>query len=193
MKDHEIIQSFAGQEHVSLTVDHAPARVVAIAHEYGYALDDYLMTVRPTRFRMSFVRDNSEEARRRAAWADYHHRTSGAWWASCWPTPPPASGISPDDAAAYRIAVHQQRHHPWRQLLLAFGVLMSLTLIGAWALAKASTPAAVLLPLVMAGLGGWLMTWSRRKARAALPEHIAYLEQFERQRVYPSPEQPEGR
>ncbi|RMI37201.1 hypothetical protein [Streptomyces triticirhizae] len=51
MKDHEIIQSFAGQEHVSLTVHHAPARVVAIAHEYGYALDDYLMTVRPVLYR----------------------------------------------------------------------------------------------------------------------------------------------
>ncbi len=56
MRDQEIIRSFAGRERVSLTVDRTPARVVAIAHEYGYTLDDYLMTVSPTRQRLRFVR-----------------------------------------------------------------------------------------------------------------------------------------
>ncbi|SOD62677.1 hypothetical protein SAMN06297387_10750 [Streptomyces zhaozhouensis] len=186
MRDPEIIASFGGQGEVSLTVVHHPARVVAIAHEYGYVLDDYAMTVRPTRFRMRFVRDDSEDARRRAAWADHHYRASGAWWASCWPTPPPPAGVSPEDAAAYRIAVHEQRHHPWRHPLLAFGLLLFLALVGAWALADVSMPLAVLLPVAVAGLGGWLVVWSGRKARAALSTHAATLERFERQRVYPA-------
>ncbi|KAB8168843.1 hypothetical protein FH609_006980 [Streptomyces sp. 3MP-14] len=189
MRDDEVIRRLGGQERVSFTLSEDPSRVAAIAHEYGYVLTEYHMSAKPIRIRMNFVRDGREEARLRAAWADYHYRTNGAWWAACWPTP---TGIPPRKAAAYRIAVHQQREAPLTQPLTAYGILLTLAVAGAVPLAGVSTPLAALLLVGVAGLGGWGVAWAHRRAKNALPRHLAKLEQFERQRVYASPGQPGG-
>ncbi|MDT0267701.1 hypothetical protein RM844_15550 [Streptomyces sp. DSM 44915] len=183
MRDEEIIRAFDGRDQVSVTVTFRPERVVAIAHEFGYTLTDYSVPLRPTRFTARFTRDDSEPARHRATWAAHHHRTTGTWWAACWPTPPPPHGISPDDAARHRIAVHLERHTPWRHPLRGLLALTALTAIGTSALSRVAPPLAVLFLTLAVGGTVWGVLWAREKSRAALPDHLARLAHFEAQRA----------
>ncbi|MDT0267434.1 hypothetical protein RM844_14175 [Streptomyces sp. DSM 44915] len=189
MNEHEFIARLDGAERVSITV-HTDGRLqVAIAYEFGYRLDEIRGGGSRT---LVFLRDDSEAARHRAAWAGHHHRTTpnGAWWNACWPphvrSRPDA--VTPAQAGAARIAVH---HHDRDG---TSGIRTLLLIAGTAALAGAGyahhTHWLALTLLTLAILLLTLVPTAARLVRTAHHRQLALLRRFEAQRHPPPPDEP---
>ncbi|UED86345.1 hypothetical protein [Streptomyces profundus] len=189
MNEHEFIARLDGSERVSVNVVTDGRLLVAIGYEFGYRLDEIRGGAT---FTLVFLRDDSEGARRRAAWATHFYRTNGAWWDGCWPPhlrhlP---DTVTPAQAGAARIAVHRFDRNgtsPTRAILLIGGLA---ALIGAGfghetpALALSLLALAVTLFAIMPSAARWILTAHNRQ--------LAVVERFENQRHYPTSHDPEA-
>ncbi|UED86284.1 hypothetical protein [Streptomyces profundus] len=189
LNEHEFIARLDGAERVSVNVVTDGRLLVAIGYEFGYRLDEIRGG---TSFTLVFLRDDSEEARRRAGWTTRLYRTHGAWWDSCWP---PAvrhlpDTVTPAEAGAARIAVHRFRRagtSPTRAILLIGGVV---ALMGAGHAHETPPLALSLVALAVA-----LLAVTPAAARRILTAHsrqLAIVERFENQRHHPPPHAPEA-
>ncbi|WP_062204300.1 hypothetical protein [Streptomyces sp. NBRC 109706] len=180
MNEHEFIGRLDGSERVSVQVANDGRLQVAIAHEFGYRLDEIrgggaLLT-------LILVRDDAPDARRRAALTTSLHRANGAWWESCLPPRlrqlPDA--VTPAQAGAARIAVHRFDRN-------GTSAVRAFLLIGAVAALLGAgyahdTPPLALALLTLAGALVALMPAMARWTLAAHRRQLAVLERFERQR-----------
>ncbi|SOD64457.1 hypothetical protein SAMN06297387_11723 [Streptomyces zhaozhouensis] len=186
MNEHELITRLDGSEHVSININSDGRLLVAISHEFGYRLAE--IRGHGVSVTLIFQRDDSEEARHRAAWATYLYRTTGAWWTPCWPPhlQNQPDTVTPAQAGAARIAIHRFRRNgtaPPRAVLLIGAVA---ALIGAgfaldtlW-LALSLAALAVLLIALVPVAGRWVLNGHQRQ--------LGLVERFEAQRSYPSPD-----
>ncbi|KAB8166368.1 hypothetical protein FH609_023720 [Streptomyces sp. 3MP-14] len=182
MKDQEFIAHFDGSPEVTVWARLRIGPLMAIAHEFGYELASYRPGLRGAPSSFTFTRDDSELARRRAAWAHYHYRINGAWWATTTPGPS-LTAISPMRAGEARFGLFLYELWPPRRYLVriaavagAASVLGVVLLFVAWPGALAC----LAVVLLCVGLLIWGPGWRARKEA----EYRRTLEDFERQRVY---------
>ncbi|RMI30444.1 hypothetical protein [Streptomyces triticirhizae] len=186
MNEHELIARLDGSEQVSININSDGRLLVAISHEFGYRLTE--IRGHGVSITLIFQRDESEEARHRAAWATYLYRTTGAWWNACWPphVQNQPGTVTPARAGAAMIAIHRFQRNgtaPTRAVLLIGGVA---ALFGAgfaldtlW-LALSLAAIAVLLFALTPVAGRWVLSGHQRQ--------LKLVERFEAQRYYPSPD-----
>ncbi|WP_062205158.1 hypothetical protein [Streptomyces sp. NBRC 109706] len=181
MKDHQIIAHFDGSPEVKVVTQTRMRPVLAIAHEFGYVMTS-------CRFRTSgvasfmFARDDSELARRRAAWARYHYEINGAWWATA--APRPTDPISPIAAGEARLGLYTYEKWPLRRymrMVAAFTVVA--VVAGVWFLSSDALPAAVFCLLSALGSGALLIWGPGIRAKKEV-EYRQTLDAFDRQRLF---------
>ncbi|RMI36848.1 hypothetical protein [Streptomyces triticirhizae] len=191
MKDHQIIALFEGSPpEVEVVIRTRATNLLAIAHEFGYVISAHRIYPQTGILRFVFARDDSEMARRRAAWAHYHYRINGAWWATSNPGPS-LTAISPMQAgeARYGLYLQEQRPHSWYQWRAA-GVAGAAAVLGIVQLF--SSPLGAIICLAIALFFVSFMIWGPRWRARKEAEYRRTLEDFERQRVFWSYDQQGG-
>ncbi|MDT0266961.1 hypothetical protein RM844_11730 [Streptomyces sp. DSM 44915] len=185
MREWEIVGRFDGSPRVEFPVRLELGNVVAIGYEFGYVVDEVRTTSQQVPYRLVFRRDDSEAARRRAAWTWRSYRATGVWWAGCWPPhlhDVPGT-VHPVRAGEARLALHRLAYEGRTRLVVVLVVGGVLALFLAWSTRQTGWPGALLAVLGVALLGGTLLTgrlvgWARAR-------HRALLARFERQRHAP--------
>ncbi|UED86587.1 hypothetical protein [Streptomyces profundus] len=181
MKDQQIIAHFDGSSEVKVVTQTRVRPVLAIAHEFGYVMTS-------CRFRttgvasFTFVRDDGELARRRAAWARYHYDINGAWWATA--APRPTDQVSPIAAGEARLGLFTYKKWPVQRYLRRLAAFTAVAaLAGIWFLSTDAVEYAVLCLLAALGAGATMIWGPGHRARKEV-EYRQTLEAFDRQRVF---------
>jgi hypothetical protein len=187
MQEHEIVARFDGSPWVEFPVRLNQGFVVSIGHEFGYALEEVKTTSQHIAYRMVFRRDDSEMARQRAAWAQHMYRTTGAWWAVCWPPHlhNRPETVHPTKAGEVRLALHRLEYEGQVRLVAMMLIVAALTLIMTWLNRDTLGLAIPLGAFSISLLAGTLLTG--RLTRWTQARHQSLLARFENQRHYPSP------
>ncbi|GAA3866303.1 hypothetical protein [Streptomyces sedi] len=190
MRDQRTVALFDGSPEVEVVTQGRVIPVMAIAHELGYVLTAHRIRPQTGISAFTFVRDDGESARRRAAWTRYHYGINGAWWATATPGPSPHA-ISPMRAAEARFGLYLYQQRPIGRYLRAAGALVAVAAAaGVWFLLTAWPGAVVCLGIAL--LGGATMLWGPRWRARREAEFRRTLEEFERQRVFWSYDGREG-
>ncbi|WP_062205155.1 hypothetical protein [Streptomyces sp. NBRC 109706] len=181
MKDHQIIAHFDGSPEVKVVTQSRILPVLAIAHEFGYVLTSHqFSTTGITKF--MFTRDDSELARRRAAWARYHYEINGAWWATA--APRPTDPISPIQAGGARLSLYQIERTPAPRYVRKVAAFTAVAVVaGVVFLANDAMGYAVFCLLAALGSGALLLWGPGLRARKEV-EYRQTLETFDRQRLF---------
>ncbi|UED86400.1 hypothetical protein [Streptomyces profundus] len=183
MADKDYVPCFDGAERVEVALYSHAHLAIAIAHEMGYNLTGYGSSWGRGPTELTFTRDDSEVARRRAASARYHYGVNGAWWAAALPPNAHPGALSPQEAGKARLKLFLLTRRSLRatrlRLAIAEVLVMAVTgyfLVAAWPLA-----------LLTGGFGVALLVatpLTQRRRGAAEVRHRTEMERFEAQRVF---------
>ncbi|KAB8169716.1 hypothetical protein FH609_005315 [Streptomyces sp. 3MP-14] len=129
----DYVPAFDGAAAVEVKIFRDVHEVIAVAHEFGYVLSEHRVQSTGGPIRLRFIRDDGEVAQRRAAWARYHYRVNGSWWATALPPGVPPGAISPQEAGKHRLKLFLLTRHSLPAVRLrAVLLMMGLVVISVW-------------------------------------------------------------